>query len=110
MDSILTNGDGRSFATAFKVITIDEEYAVLQVLGVRKADQSLVEHGGSSFDLFTVNDPESGKEFTLYFNVDLPLRWLDASLAKPGEKPAPPPAPASPQDGPARSSPAGEKR
>ena len=99
MDSILTSGDGRSFATAFRVITVDEEYSVLQVMRIASAKQSLVEHDGSSFDVLTVKDPGSGKESDLYFNIDLPRNWLNASFATSGRKPATPPAPA--QDTPA---------
>ncbi len=98
MDSILTSGDGRSFATAFKVITIDEEYAVLQVLRIEQGKQALVEHDGGNFDVLTVKDPDSGKEFDLYFNVDLPVKWLNASFAGSGAKPGTAPAATTPKD------------
>lgn len=82
VDSILNSGDGRAFATAFKVIAVDEEYAVLRVLGLRVMDQALVNHEGSQFDQLHVKEPKSGKELVLYFNIDLPLNWLNRQFAK----------------------------
>jgi Domain of unknown function (DUF4919) len=82
MDSILVNGDGKDFASAFRVISVEEEYAVIQVLSVNLLSQSLVGHDGSEFDVMLVQDPESGKQFQLYFNIDLPKKWLAAKFAK----------------------------
>lgn len=99
MDSILSGGDGRDFATAFRVISVDEEYAVLRVMQIERVTQSLVEHDGSQFDILSIKDPDSGKESQLYFNIDLPMKWLHAKFSQVGEpKPPgeiPPPAPAA---------------
>jgi hypothetical protein len=99
MDSILSSGDGRDFATAFRVISVDEEYAVLRIMRIERVTQSLVERDDSQFDILSVKDPDSGKEFQLYFNIDLPMKWLHAKFARIGEpKPpgeTPPPAPAA---------------
>ena len=82
VDSVLSSGDGRDFATAYRVINVAEEYAVLRVLGLRVTHQSLVEHGGSEFDLMQVKRPDSPDEITLYFNIDLPKKWLNKQFAK----------------------------
>ncbi len=82
VDSILDSGDGRDFASAFKVITVEEEYAVLRVLGLRVMGQALVTHDGSQFDQMQVKEPKSGKELVLYFNIDLPLNWLNRQFSK----------------------------
>ena len=82
VDSILRSGDGRDFATAYQVITVAEEYAVLGVLGMEVTNQSLVGHGGSEFDKMQVKDRKSGDELTLYFNVDLPMRWLNRQFSE----------------------------
>ena len=97
MDSILVSGDGKEFASAFRVISVEEEYAVLQVLGLNLVSQSLVERDRSEFDVMLVQDPESGKQFQLYFNIDLPKKWLAAKLAGAGEpeKVVPRPGPAT---------------
>ena len=76
VDSILRSGDGRDFATAFRVITVAEEYAVLRVLGLKTTSQSLVEHAGSEYDVMTVKNPKTDAELVFHFNVDLPKKWL----------------------------------
>lgn len=82
VDSILRSGDGRDFATAFQVINVAEEYAVLRIIGLQTTSQTLVEHEGSSFDAMHVKDPKSGNELTLYFNVDLPMKWLNRQFSE----------------------------
>ena len=100
MDSILVSGDGKDFATAFRVISVDEEYSVLRLMRIERVTQALVEHDSSQFDVLSVKDPEAGKEFQLYFNIDLPMKWLNAKFAKIGE-PNPPPGPAGTAPAPA---------
>lgn len=105
-DSVLLNGDGKGFATAFRVITVDEEYAVIRLMGLEISGQMLVEDEGKQFDVLKVSSRKGGAPFDLYFNVDLPLGQLHSQLqaahavAKPGEKAAPAgaltPSPAAP--------------
>jgi hypothetical protein len=76
VDSVLQSGTGKDFATAFQVISVDEEYAVLRILKFEVVGQTLNAHGGSEFDAMQVKDPRSGNELTLYFNIDLPKQWL----------------------------------
>ena len=83
VDSILESGNGREFKTAFQVISVSEEYAVLRVLGLQPTRQSVVPHESSSFDVMQVKDPRSGKDFTFYFNIDLPKKWLGIQLSRP---------------------------
>ena len=81
VDSILRSGDGRNFKSAFKVISVAEEYAVLRILKLEVVSQTLQGHEGSEFDAMQVKDPRSGNELTLYFNVDLPKKWLERQLS-----------------------------
>lgn len=81
MDSILRSGDGRDFASAFKVISVDEEYSVIRILKLEVLGQTLIEHEGSEFDAMQVKDPKSGNELTLYFNIDLPKQWLSKQFS-----------------------------
>jgi hypothetical protein len=81
IDSILGNGDGRSFETAFQVISVDEEYALTSVMGLEVTGQALVENNGSEFDELHVKNAKTGDAFDLYFNVDLPKRWLAKQFA-----------------------------
>ena len=76
VDSILLSGDGRGFATAFKVISVAEEYALLAVMNLKRSKQSSVEHDGSKFDVLIVKDNKTGQESEIYFNVDIPRKKL----------------------------------
>ncbi len=73
LDSILNWGDGQTAATAYKVISIQEEYAVLRVLGVTPVRQSLQRADGHSYDVFSVKDDRSGEDMQVFFNVDIPM-------------------------------------
>ena len=73
LDSILTRGDGQSAATAYKVISVQEEYAVLRVLGVTPVSQSLHHADGHSYDVFAVKDVRSSEDMQVFFNIDIPV-------------------------------------
>ena len=81
MISILASGTGRDFANAFQVISVAEEYAVMRILRLPAGAQALVEHEGSEFDVVTIKNPQTGQELVLYFNVDLPKKWLNRQFA-----------------------------
>jgi hypothetical protein len=74
--SILNSGDGKSKATAYVVASVDEEYVVLRVLGLRPNKQSLAHDQGHSYDVLEANDATTGKTVTLYFNADVPMNHL----------------------------------
>ncbi len=70
--SIITDGDGKSAKTAWTVISVDEEYAVLSALGFRRTVQSLINENGSKYDVleaFNIENKEETAKF--YFNVDI---------------------------------------
>ena len=73
LESIRSGGDGRSLETAWHVISISEEYAVLRAMGMRPAEQSLVNDKGHAYDVMKVVDPRTNTEATFYFNVDKPF-------------------------------------
>lgn len=78
--SVQGGGDGRSMEKAFVVISTDEEYALLNVLGLRPMGQSLMTGGGHSYDKFSAVDPETKKTYEFYFQIDKPFGWLGRSL------------------------------
>jgi hypothetical protein len=68
--SILSTGDGKTKETAFEVIGTQEEYLIASVLGLpRPMSQSLIT-GPHNYDLLEVDDPKTGKNVSLYFNID----------------------------------------
>lgn len=68
--SILQSGDGLSFETAFVVLDIREEYAVVNALALQSRGQSLVEHEGSHFDILGIQKPGEDVALDMYFNID----------------------------------------
>jgi hypothetical protein len=78
--SILKSGDGKSPKTAFVVISTDEEYVVLGVLGIRRTSQALVGAAGQKYDRLEGVREETNEEVTLYFNVTRQLQWLERQL------------------------------
>ena len=92
LHSIFITGDGQSHETAMRVISIDEEYAILQLTGLRPLGQALTTKDGHSYDVLTVRTPEGYEEdktFDLYFNVDPLFKGSILGLLK-DEKPAKP--------------------
>ena len=81
IDSILGRG-GRTPDSAMVVISVDEEYALLQALGLRRESQGLGACAGRACDILEVVD-RSGERSVLYFDVSIPKGWLDRSFRQP---------------------------
>jgi len=71
LDSIRNSGDGKTMKTAFVVISVPEEYALLRVLGLDRVEQSLARgDDGKMYDVLKVRNASTSEETTLFFNVD----------------------------------------
>ena len=86
LKSITEFGDGATPATAYVVVTVREEYAVLKAFGLTMKAQELLTGPEHSFDVLTVVDPETKKESVIYFNIDLLIEHKEKLFAP--EKPA----------------------
>jgi hypothetical protein len=75
LESILKGGDGKSPRTAFHVISVAEEYRVMEYLEVELNTQSLINVDGHTFDLMEVKD-SIGTKSEIYFNIDIPFNSL----------------------------------
>ncbi|HEV2992622.1 MAG TPA: DUF4919 domain-containing protein, partial [Candidatus Angelobacter sp.] len=73
LKSLRSSGDGKSAATAMKVISVDEEYFILHMMGQIMKSQALSTCEGKPCDVMTTEDRESKQEETWYFNVEIPL-------------------------------------
>ena len=82
LDAILSTGDGKSTGTAYAVLSVPEEYTVTGYLGLRPTGQALVRSDGHAFDRLDVASTKPGGPASLYFNVDVPLAWLNRSLSR----------------------------
>lgn len=81
MKSILASGNGRSFETAFVVISVDEEYSVLRHYRLAAGKQELVTAAGHSYDVLTAQTGDTHEEATVYFNIDKVVAIEDAHLS-----------------------------
>lgn len=80
--NVLNSGDGKSQATAYTVISTEEEYIILRVFGLRPGKQSLLSENGHYYDRLDATDPQTKKEFTIYFNIDRPYGALEKLFKK----------------------------
>jgi hypothetical protein len=71
VQSILASGDGKTPETAYVVISVDEEYSLLRIQGLRTEEQSLVPLNGHHYDVMKVVSSDGGQS-TVYFNIDRP--------------------------------------
>ena len=72
--SIVNSGDGKTPSTAFKVISTDEEYTILNFMGAELKKQSLK----GFCDVMEVII--EGKPITIYFDVSIHLQALQREL------------------------------
>lgn len=80
--SILDSGDGKTTASAYKVICVREEYNVLGALGLRIQSQSLAKKGARDYDVLTVLDPKNNSTVTIYFDTTISMSYMEKLLQK----------------------------
>ncbi len=80
--SVLNTGDGKTPETAWRTISVSEEYAVLQYLGLARSAQALVMQP-VMVDKLTAKPIAGGEPVDLYFNPELHFARLAREL---GEK------------------------
>lgn len=69
LQSVIKSGDGKTAKTAFNVISVAEEYAVLLALNIQYSEQALVTIDGSSYDVFSVKSGDKSVP-SVYFRID----------------------------------------
>jgi uncharacterized protein DUF4919 len=86
LNSILQSGDGKTPQTAYVVISTDEEYVLMNFLGIRPSGQSLMHKDQHSYDVMTGTQQDGGETVTLYFNIDKPFGNLAGKIDKAPKK------------------------
>lgn len=76
LDALATGGDGQSTETAFPVLSLDEEYALLQVSGWEPISRRVTGENGHVFDIFEARRLTDGLLAVVCFNVDLIVRSI----------------------------------
>jgi len=79
--AILATGDGKSPETARIVVSVPDEYLIMNLLGFVTTMQALHEKNGHMFDSFK-GDLSDGKNATLWFNIDKPYQKLGQNFGK----------------------------
>jgi hypothetical protein len=78
--SILGSGNGASVETAYKVISIAEEYALMRAMGWRPQKQSYLHQGARSYDEMEMLDTKDNSTLTVYFDTTLSDQLMEKSL------------------------------
>lgn len=78
LDAIRATGDGKSTATAFVTYYTPELRAFLQFQGLEILGQALSDDDGEWFDIMSVKDRKTGKEFSVTFNIT--WQWMKQAL------------------------------
>jgi hypothetical protein len=70
LDSILETGDGRSFETAWKAVTVADEEAALGWLRLGGGgSRAMVERDGRRYHVHTFRDEQIGREIVVHFDL-----------------------------------------
>jgi hypothetical protein len=75
--SILRTGDGKSPGTAFQIVSVPEEYAVLNAQQIQFDHQTYQTVAGENFDKVVGYDPAQARKVTIYFYVDRMMDWAN---------------------------------
>jgi len=68
--AIMSSGDGKTEETAFVVIRVADEYAMLKAFGFKFTGQALISKNKKKYDLMNLGKNQYGIE-KLYFDIDL---------------------------------------
>ena len=76
LSAVRATGDGRSKETAFHVISVVDEYGIMDVFGLSLKMQSLVEDKGQSYDVMELEENKYGLE-SMYFNITVGMEAVN---------------------------------
>jgi hypothetical protein len=79
---VMSKGDGATAETAWVVIDISEEYAVMRALSLSMQSQGLSVKDGTNLDVLQVIDMRTKEPRTLYFNVDRSMAAMTRGRAQ----------------------------
>lgn len=69
LNALLTSGDGKTAPTAYRVLTIKEEYFIMNELGYIVRSQALVSEKDKMYDVLSGHDPKTDKTVSVYFDI-----------------------------------------
>lgn len=80
LKSIMASGDGTTPQTAFVVVSVAEEYDMIQIHALQQEEQRMEEIGGIPYDIMTVVDPETNRKHIFYFDISRPMAHLQRGM------------------------------
>jgi len=75
LDAVAHSGNGSAPATAFVVINVDEIDALLQAQDLEVVSQTQLQQGEHEYNRVYVRNPQTGRQFDVYFDVSAEKRW-----------------------------------
>ena len=73
IQALLNTGDGKTPATAYRVLSVKEEYLIMRQLNYMKdgnfMSQALMSIDGKPYDVLTGIDPKTGQRIEVYFDI-----------------------------------------
>jgi hypothetical protein len=82
VNSLYASGDGTAPEKAIVVISVQEEYFVLNANGLKSIKNSSFAANGHNYDKMDVENKKTAEKKVIYFNIDIPYGWLAKSLQK----------------------------
>ena len=76
LSAVTSTGDGSSKETAFHVISVADEYGIMDIFGLSPTMQSLVEDKGQSYDVMDLKENEYGLK-SMYFNITVSMQAMN---------------------------------
>jgi len=67
--ALLSSGDGKTPETAFRVLTVREEYVIMNELGYEVQMQALLAIKGKSYDRLSGKDKKTDQAVSVYFDI-----------------------------------------
>jgi hypothetical protein len=67
--ALLASGTGKTAGTAYRVLTVREEYFIMNELGYEVHAQALLSENNKAYDVLSGKDSKTGKEISVYFDI-----------------------------------------
>jgi len=84
LKDVVYSGDGSSLSGAYDVVTLAEETMLLSHLNVEVKETVSRISGDTYYNMHSVTDRKTGKSYTVFVNVTLPMRFLDYKAKEKG--------------------------
>lgn len=82
INAIAATGNGKSQRSAFVVLSVDEIYDFLQSQDLEVVGESLVDAGDRKYDVMSVRDPRTGRNFDVYFDISAEQIYFSKKLQR----------------------------